>query len=233
MRGTCSDYAHAINANGSSDSTFTAGITLRTAGNQTYSGAATSTGTITIQAGSGSTVGFLGNVSLGGLVTATDDTSAYDVVLTGSTVSIGTAVTYANTGSVTLGDDATDDLHFTGGVTSSLPATTTLAGTIRTTNANATFGGTSPASVVVLSRNATVSTGTGDASFAGTVNGTTAGGQALVVNATGTTAFAAAVGGSQALASIETDAGGTTALNGGSVKTSGTQTYADAAVLGA
>ena len=84
----------------------------------------------------------------------------------------------------------------------------------------------------MLSRNATVSTGTGDASFAGTVNATTAGGQDLVVNATGTTAFAAAVGGSYVLASLSTDAGGTTTLNGGSVKTSGTQTYADAMILG-
>ena len=217
----------------SAGSTLAGGKTYRTVGDQTYSGKATSTGTITIQAGSGSAVKFLGETSLGGLITATADTSAYDVVLTGSPVSITNGVTFANTGSVTLGDDTTDDLHFAGGVTSSSPSTTTLAGTIRTTNANATFGGTSPVSVVVLGRNATVSTGSGDATFSGTVNGTTAGGQALVVNATGTTVFAATVGGLQTLASLETDAGGTTALNGGSVKTSGTQTYADAVVLGA
>ena len=216
----------------SADATLAGGSTFRTVGDQTYSGKATSTGTITIQAGSGAAVKFHGETSLGGLITATADTSAYDVVLTGSPVSITNGVTFANTGSVTLGDDTTDDLHFAGGVTSSSPSTTKLAGTIRTTNANATFGGTSPASVVVLGRNATVSTGSGDATFSGIVNGTTAGGQALVVNATGTTMFASAVGGLQALASLETDAGGTTALNGGSVKTSGTQTYADSAVLG-
>ena len=50
------------------------------------------------------------------LVTATADTAAYDVRFTGSNVAITSAVTFANTGSVTLGDAATDDLHFAGGV---------------------------------------------------------------------------------------------------------------------
>jgi hypothetical protein len=55
----------------------------------------------------------------------------------------------------------------------------------------------------------------------------------LTVNDSGTTTFAAAVGGGTALASLTTGAGGTTAINGGTVTTSGAQTYADSVTLGA
>jgi mucin-19 len=207
----------------SGESTLTGGITLRTTGNQTYSGAATSTGTITIQAGSGSSVDFLDAVTLAGLITATADTAAYDVQLTGSPVSVTNAVTFANTGTVTLGDQATDGLLFIGGLTSTAPALTELAGTIATTNANASFGTTK------LTADTTVSTGTGNATFAGTVNG----GYDLTVDATGDTTFSAAVGGTTPLVELDTDAGGRTLLNGGSVATSGNvgQIYRDAVVL--
>jgi len=60
-------------------------------------------------------------------------------------------------------------------------------------------------------------------SFNGTVNGAFS----LTVNTAGTTMFGAAVGGTTALASVTTDAAGSTALNGGSITTSGAQTYND------
>jgi parallel beta-helix repeat protein len=195
----------------SGDSALAGGITLRTTGNQTYSGEAWSIGTITIQAGSGSTVAFLGEVSLGGLVTATGDTAAYNVSLTGSPVSITNAVTFATSGTVTLGDASTDSLTFAGGVTSTAPVLTNLAGTIATTDANASFGTTA------LTADTTVSTGTGAVNFTGTVDG----GQALVVNAGGATTFGGVVGGATPLASLVTDAAGTTRLNGSTIKTSG------------
>ncbi|MGB8852028.1 MAG: DUF4347 domain-containing protein [Pirellulales bacterium] len=210
--------------------TLAGGKTFRTVGDQTYSGSVTSAGTVTVQAGSGAAVKFLGDVSLGGLITATGDTAAYGVALTGASVSIPSAVTFANTGAVTLGNDAADDLHFAGGVTSSAPSTTSLAGTIRTTNANATFGGASPATGVVLTKNATVSTGTGATTFAGAVNGA----YRLVANAAGDTTFAAAVGGTTPLAHVETDAAGRTLLDGGAITTGSptSQAFNDDVVLG-
>ena len=210
------------------------GALVRTVGGQTFTGQADSDGILTVQAGAAAAVRFLGNVSLSGLVTATADTAAYDVLLTGSTVAITNAVTFANTGSVTLGDASTDDLHFAGGLTSTEPSTTNLAGTIRTTNANAEFGRT-PGGVIALTADTTVSTGNGDATFSGTVDAATSGGSALTVNADGTTSFAQAVGGTRALKSLATSGGGTTRINGGSVTTSGTagQVYGDAVSLGA
>ena len=207
----------------SAESTLASGITLRTIGNQTYSGKATSIGTITIQAGEGSTVSFLGETSLGGLVTATGDTAAYNVALTGSPVSITNAVTFANTGTVTLGDAAGDSLTFDGGVVSTAPSKTKLAGAIGTSNDDVTFG------VAELTAATTLSTGSGNAKFTSTLDG----GHSLTVNSTATTTFGGAVGGTTALASLTTDADGTTAIDGGSVKTTGTQTYNDAVRLGA
>ena len=215
----------------SGDAALAAGSTVRTTGDQTFSGEVASGGTVTVQAGVGSTVRFLGDVTLGGLVTATADTAAYDVVLTGSSVAVTSPVSFANTGSVSLGDGATDDLHFVGGVSTAAASGTNLAGTIRTTNAAATFGRTSPNAGVVLTGDTTISTGTGGATFAGTVNGA----YRLVVNASGDTTFAAAVGGTTPLVRLLTDADGRTILGGGAVTTSGPagQRYDDPVLLGA
>ena len=193
----------------SGTSSLTGGITLRTTGNQTYTGAATSGGTITIQAGQGSRVRFLGDATLGGLVTATADTAAYDVVLTGASSTITAPVTFANTGTVTLGNAATDSATFVGGLTSTAPTLTELAGTIATTNAAATFGAAS------LLTDVRVATGSGLLTFAGAVNGA----RALSANSSGVTTFGGAVGGITPLAALSTDAGGTTRISGGSITT--------------
>ncbi|MBI1918657.1 MAG: autotransporter-associated beta strand repeat-containing protein, partial [Planctomycetes bacterium] len=71
------------------------------------------------------------------------------------------------------------------------------------------------------------STNNGAISFAQTVDGPFA----LAVNTGGTTTFSGAVGNGTALTSLTTDANGTTDLNGGTVSTSGNQTYNDAVVL--
>ena len=68
------------------------------------------------------------------------------------------------------------------------------------------------------------------ATFDGAVisfNGTLDGAEAVTINDTGTTTFAMTVGFTTPLSSLLTDAGGTTAVNGDSVRTSGTQTYND------
>ena len=152
------------------------------------------------------------------------------LALTGSKVAIADAVTFTNTGSVTLGDQASDDLWFKAGVTSVLPAVTSLAGTIRTTDAAATLGQKAPvANAITLAADTTVSTGTGKATFAGTVDGTSR----LVVNAAGDTVFSSAVGGKVALVHLETDTPGRTLLDGGVVTTASptSQVYGDAVLL--
>jgi hypothetical protein len=76
----------------------------------------------------------------------------------------------------------------------------------------------------------TVTTNNAPVNFASSVDGA----QALTVNAgTNTTSFVAAVGTTASLLSLSTGAGGSTALNGGLVKTSGAQTYNAALNLGA
>ena len=71
----------------------------------------------------------------------------------------------------------------------------------------------------------------GDITFARTINSGTGGPFTLAVNTAGTTAFNGAVGNAAALASLTTDAPGTTDLNGLSVATTGVQTYNDPVVL--
>ena len=215
----------------SGDSALADGITLRTVGDQAYSGKATSAGTITVQAGEKAAVKFLGDTTLEGLVTAT---AGYAVVMTGSTVAITNAVTFGNTGAVTLGDQSTDDLWFKAGIASIVPSTTSLAGTIRTSDAAATFGQKTPANhAITLVADTTVSTGTGKATFSGTVDGP----HRLDVNASGDTTFSSAVGGGAgtALTHLETDAPGTTFLDGGAVTTASpaSQVYNDDVLLGA
>ncbi len=69
----------------------------------------------------------------------------------------------------------------------------------------------------------------GDITFGQTVDGAFA----LTVNTGGSTIFAGAFGGTAPLVSVTTDAPGLTLLNGGSVTTTGLQTYGDKVELGA
>src|SRR5438034_10683341 len=52
-----------------------------------------------------------------------------------------------------------------------------------------------------------------------------------MVNDSGTRAFGGVVGGTTALTSLTTNAGGTTAINGGAITTTAAQTYNDAVTL--
>ncbi|QDV51131.1 LamG-like jellyroll fold domain-containing protein [Gimesia fumaroli] len=72
------------------------------------------------------------------------------------------------------------------------------------------------------------STASGDIALMSTLNGAFA----LNVNTGGTTTFNNQVGNTAELASLTTDAAGTTEINGGNVTTSGSQTFQDAVSLG-
>jgi len=87
---------------------------------------------------------------------------------------------------------------------------------------------------MVLTDDLSVTTGSGNVSFGGTINtAPTLAAKSLTVNSTGSTTFTAAVGNSSALSSLFTNIGGTLAINGGVVNTTGAQSFGEAVSLGA
>src|SRR5260221_7126400 len=74
--------------------------------------------------------------------------------------------------------------------------------------------------------------GAGNVPSASTLNSTAGETNSLLVNTSGTTRFNGAVGLTDRLSSLTTDAGGTTVINGGTVNTTGAQTYNDPVLLG-
>ncbi len=106
----------------------------------------------------------------------------------------------------------------------------TLNGAVGSGSAPATGAITFTGPVALATGPIAVTTNNAAITFAGTVNGA----EALSVNAgSGTTTFAAAVGGTTPLTSLTTGASGVTAISGGSIQTSGAQSYDDAVTLGA
>ncbi len=92
-----------------------------------------------------------------------------------------------------------------------------------------TAGGQSYGDAVAVGADATfASTGGGDVVFGGSLDG----GFKVVINTAGTAKLNGPVGGGSPLASLTTDAGGTTQVLGGLVKTSGGQTYNDPVTVG-
>jgi hypothetical protein len=142
----------------------------------------------------------------------------------------GTAGTLAFTGVGNLaGGSGADTFTGTGagslaGALTDGSGATTLGGTIQTAGSQSYSGAVTLNAATVLA-----SSGAGAIGFANTLDGPFT----LDVNTSGTTSFGGIVGGTNALATLTTNAGGTTAINGGAVTTSGAQTYGDAIVLGA
>jgi autotransporter-associated beta strand protein len=138
----------------------------------------------------------------------------------GSTLDGAHALTVNTTGTTIFG---------TIGGTTALASLTTDAGGGTVLNGNITTTGSQNYNdTVTLGEDATLaSTGSGNIAFGSTVDGA----HALTVNTGGNTNFGAAVGATTALASLTTDAGGSTTL-GGDVRTTGAQTYGDAVTLG-
>ncbi len=157
----------------------------------------------------------------------------------------GQVVAIANKGSVTVGDITA------GGATSNGTGAAGNGGNVNLTSVGGTVtlqsidtrGGVAGGSgtsgnggTVDINGNALVATNAvidsrgvtgGNVNFNGTVDSVAAGNRALTVNTNGTTNFTQSVGANKELASLTTDAGGTTELFGATVRTTGNQTYND------
>ena len=193
------------------------------------------------------------NATLNGTYTTTN--SAFNV---GGTTGLGGATTVSTgsgnvtfTGAVngaqTLAVNSTGDTLFSaavGGGTALTSLTTNAGGTLTangvTTTGNQTYGETTGVTLagaystnntpftinapLTLSGPVTVNAGTAAIHLTGTVNGA----QGLTLNSSGTTTLTGSVGGTTPLTSITTNAGGTTVVAGGLVRTNGVQNYGDA-----
>ena len=220
--GNISDLSVSVNANfvstvGVSGTVGTVHVsgTTRLAGNvtttttQAYDSALTLVGTRTL---TGSTI------TAGGSVTGDDNA----LTITGNantTGAVGNVTDFLVTGNAnfvsTVGVSGTvNSLHVTG--------TTRLADNISTTAAQDFDGAATIAGAAVLA-----SSGGSNITFGGTVDG----GNSLTVNTAGRTKFTGIVGGTIPLASLTTNAGGTTVLSGNAT-TTGVQAYNDNATLG-
>ena len=161
--------------------------------------------------------------------------AGYGTITFNGTVNGAQSLTVTSTGAMIFdaavgGTTALSSLTTGTGYTSLTNVTTTgaqsyggpasLIGSYTTGNGAFTIAGP-----VRLAGAATVDAGSGAVTFNGTVDGA----QALTVNSSGATRFDAAVGGTTALASLTTDADGTTSLK--SVSTTGAQTYNDVVTL--
>ena len=205
-------------------------LAVNTTGATTFAGSVGSTTALTsLTTNAGGTTSIGGNVTTTGVQTYNDA-----VTLTGNSILTGTTPTFASTVSgggfdLTLnfsGTTTVNGANFTGirNLATGNGGTTQLTGAITTTGTQ-TYGD------AVTLTGATTLASSGNAAIA--LNGTINGAQTLAVNTTGATTFAGAVGSATALTSLTTNAGGTTAINGGSVRTTGNQTYNDNVSMGA
>jgi len=171
----------------------------------------------------------------GGTVDTTGDQTYHDDVLLGA----NTILTSTNPGNITfnktLNGAFTLDVN-TAGLTNfngTVGNSTALTDAPGTTNINGgtvdTTGDQTYHDDVSLGANTTLtSTDPGNITFNKTLNGAFT----LDVNTAGLTNFNGTVGNSAALMSLTTDADGTTNINGGTVDTTGDQTYHDDVLLG-
>jgi hypothetical protein len=136
-------------------------LTITNSGGTTFqSTVAAATATITNTTG---IVEFQGNLTLGtGLVTRAQ---GYGVSITGASSNIAGATTFANTGTVTLGNGDSDSTTFAGGLVITAPSSIAIQGTVATTNTTMTLGG------VALNGSTTLNAGTGNINLNGVVSG--------------------------------------------------------------
>ncbi|MFY1940699.1 filamentous hemagglutinin N-terminal domain-containing protein [Achromobacter xylosoxidans] len=199
-----------------------------TSGSQAYTGNVTLNGDLT-----GSAIDITGNATLaGGKRTLTTNGANGGVALSGAlNGSAQQAVIVAGDGDVTLGGNASNlaSLTITGNNidlrqvattgAQQYNGATTLRGAY--TTANGAFG---VDGATTLASTVSVTTGSGAVAFTGAVSGA----NALTVTSIGTTTY----GGAVDIASLNQAGSGGTAINGGSVTTSGTQTYVGHVTLG-
>ena len=207
-------------------------LTVMNSGGATFA-SAVSAGTIAIlNTALGQTVAFQGNTNATTGMTVAAGTAAYRVSLTGAANTIAGATTFNNTGTVTLGDQSTDVIAFTGGVVATAPSLKNIAGTISaagvgvinlgTTPVNVTdtalVGGTSTGLImlgnatIANAKTLTVGTGVGTPINTGSIDNTTLANSASVAfNTTGIVTVSGAVGATQPLNSVTvTRSGGAT-----------------------
>jgi hypothetical protein len=228
---------------GSGDDTFTLGAAGTLSGSIAGGGQAVAdtlnlsgkAGAVSINQQSSTATGITGTfggieavVGNGATTTITGVNAGQTFNITGADAGTAGSLTFTGVGNL-IGGSGADTFTGTGagslaGVLADGSGATTLGGTIQTTGSQ-TYSG------AVTLNAATVLTSAGGSSigFANTLDGPFS----LDVNTSGTTTFGGIVGGTNALAALTTNAGGTTAINGGSVTTTGAQTYGDAVLLGA
>ena len=203
-------FSGGINYSTAEPVTVNGGTLANIAGNNIFAGPITLTAnsSITVADGTALTVG--GTINGGSQLNISSGTGSIDFLSAiGGTTPLSSLT--ANVGFISLGPVTT-----TG--TQTYTGATTLNGNLTTTNSAITFN-----SPVTLGANTILDTGAGDIVFGNTLNGAFS----LNANSAGTTTFGGVVGGTTALTSLTTNAVGTTAINGGSITTSGNQTYND------
>jgi filamentous hemagglutinin family protein len=200
----------AFDASGSGTVRFDGNAGLVTTGAQHYGGDVVVS--VNGAAFSGSTLDFDGSLASATNLTLTTDSLDVAGAISGAGVFTLTPTSAGTTIGLAGGSGALSvDLSQVSGFTQTIIGRTDGSGAINIGN-------------VTLGTATTLRSGTGAINFNGTVDGA----RALVINSGGATTFSGAVGATTALASLSTDAGGTTAVNGGSVRTSGAQAYGDA-----
>lgn len=172
---TIAGGSNSLTLNGGSAGAMTSGQ-ISGVGSLTITDSASATFSGTVSAATVAITDTTGNVTFNDAVTATSFTAAassFGVVFNAGGT-IANAVTLNNTGGVTFGNAVGDTINFTNGITSTA-STTTIQGTLNTTNSNVTFGATT------LAAAATVNTGAGGGNINfGQITGGT---NSLVVNA--------------------------------------------------
>lgn len=171
-------------------------VTITQSGGTTFGSTVNAATLIITDTTDAATVSFADNLTLTtGMTVSNAGSDLYNVSITGTTNSIAGTTTFANGGTVTIGDASGDSTTFVGGVTVTGPSALNIAGTVTTEDANSTFS-----SPVVLTANAAISTakgdgeGTGDITFNSALNGT-AGTETLTLTAEkGDILFSGAVG---------------------------------------
>jgi hypothetical protein len=139
---------------------------------------------------------------------------------------------------LTLNSTGTTTFNGTVGNSNALASVTTNAGGTTAINGGriSTTGSTGQVfnDVVTLGADTTLNASSGPITFAQSVDSASSTGRSLTLNSSGATTFNGTVGSNNALTSVTTDSAGTTAINGGSISTSGAgQSYNDIVTLGA
>ncbi|ULX57831.1 autotransporter-associated beta strand repeat-containing protein [Ectothiorhodosinus mongolicus] len=230
------------------------GSTLNQRGVQTGNGKAVITAEATVfEAGTQTgSISIGGSVNVGSLETAGTN---FDIAMahTSGNVTIGSDVTFNNTGNVQLGGVASGQfVSVTGELDASAASLTKIGADITTDNAqtyaaaellgNATLSTTNSAvnvngamdSVANGAHDLTINAGSGAINLSGAVGaGAGAGSTAALGDVTLNSTGATTLGGAVTAASVTTNSGGTLAINGGSVTTTGNQSYGETLTLGA